>query len=71
VHCAQCKSLLYINYDYEIDDKGIGICIRSIDFVQREVLKQLPRTHIFVKEKASWFKVPNRDETRVEHKKKF
>jgi hypothetical protein len=63
MHYAQCGSLLYMNYNHEINNKGIGICIRSIDFVQGEVLKQLPRTHIFVKEKASWFKVPNREET--------
>jgi hypothetical protein len=60
-----------MNYNYKINDKGIGICIGSIDFVQGKVLKQLPRTHIFVKEKASWFEVPNRKETWVEHKKKF
>jgi hypothetical protein len=60
-----------MNYDHEIDDKGIGICIKSIDFVQREVLEQLPRTYIFVKEKASWFKVPDKEERQVEHEKEF
>jgi hypothetical protein len=60
-----------MNYDHEIDDEGIGIYIGSIDFVYREVLKQLPRTHIFVKEKASWFEVPNREERQVEHEKEF
>jgi hypothetical protein len=53
VHCTQCRSLLYINYNHEINNKDIGICIKSIDFVQEKVLKQLLRTHIFVKEKAS------------------
>jgi hypothetical protein len=62
---------LYINYNYKIDDKGIGICIGSIDFVQGEVLKQLPRIYIFVKEKASWFEVPDREERQVEYKKEF
>jgi hypothetical protein len=62
---------LYINYNYEINNKGIGICIRSIDFMQKEVLEQLPRTHIFVKEKASWFKVLDKEERQVEHKKEF
>ena len=39
--------------------------------MQGEVLKQLPKTHIFVKEKASWFEVPNKEEKQVEHKKEF
>jgi hypothetical protein len=60
-----------MNYNHEIDDEGIGICIGSIDFVQGKVLKQLPRTHIFVKEKASWFEVPDGEERRVEHEKEF
>jgi hypothetical protein len=34
-------------------------------------LEQLPRTHIFVKEKASWFEVPDGEERRVEHEKEF
>jgi hypothetical protein len=38
---------------------------------QEVVLKQLPRTHIFVKEKASWFEVPNREERLVEHEVEF
>jgi hypothetical protein len=45
-HCKECGNPLYMSYNHEIDNKDIGICIGSIDFVQGEVLEQLPKTHI-------------------------
>lgn len=43
-----------MRYNYELNDKGIGIYIGSINTMEEGVdLKQLPKIHIFVGEKAS------------------
>jgi hypothetical protein len=46
-----------------VDTSNLTIC--------RRVFPTSLSLHIFVKEKASWFEVPDGEERRVEHEKEF
>ena len=60
--CQKCSSFLFMQYNHESSaadssSPEIGICAGLIDQGQETLPK--PRNHIFLREKAPWFVVPD------------